>query len=236
MPFRGVNSSSNSLNPTSTVCFAAGGKDKSFNKIAPFRGMIWFQFSLLMGQQARIVLHESMGAEFDLWRGRLNLSLIFHLSLYQVICECCPWVFHPCAGTALSLHQLPVYISSLTADRESLSWLPRHVKQINLPLMAWLLICSCTVCTVHVHFLSSSSFATLRSILVLHCWIDSVKFLGNKCTAFSSSLISYALKFIQKRVNSALQWEHWWRALALSAAKQACLCYLHAGIHLQTQS
>lgn len=78
-----------------------GGKNKSLNKMVPFRGMIWFQFSLLIGQGARIVLHESMGAESDLWRGRLNLSIIFHLALYQMICKCCPWVFHSCAGTDL---------------------------------------------------------------------------------------------------------------------------------------
>lgn len=53
-----------------------GGKDKSLNKMAPFRGMICFQFSLLIGQDARAVLYGSMEAEFDLWRG--SIQFIHH--------------------------------------------------------------------------------------------------------------------------------------------------------------
>lgn len=160
--------------------------------------MIWFQFSLLIGQEARIVLHESMGADFDLWRGRLNLSLIFHLSLYQVICECCPMGFNPVLGQ----HCVIASVASVyffPDCRQGISLLASQTcNTIHLPLMAWL-TCSCMVYTLHVHFfLSSLSFATLRSVLVLHCWMDSVEFLGKKCKAFSSSLMSYALKFIPR--------------------------------------
>lgn len=136
-----------------------------------------------------------MRAEFDFWRGRLNLSLIsIYHSHWSV--NIAPWVFHPCAGTVLChcISCLYLFLSWLQTGNLS----PETCNTIHLCLMAWL-ICSWIVYTVHVYFLLySSSFATVRNILVLNCWMDSVEFLGKKCTAFPSSLISYALKFIPR--------------------------------------
>lgn len=163
-----------------------------------------------------------MGAEFDLWRGRLNLSLIFHLSLYRVICDCCPMGINPMLGQHCVIASVAsVYF--LPDCRQGISPLASLTcNTIHLPLMAWL-ICSCIVYTVHVHFfLSSSSFATLRSILVLHCWVDSVEFLRKKCKAFSSSLISYALKFIPRWHTGKSELRSSARALMESFGTKCC--------------
>lgn len=189
----------------------------------------------------------------DPWRQNLTSEEeVFHLSIiisYQVVCECCPWIFHPCARTALChFHQLPMHVPSLPAARECLLWLPRHVTQIHLPLTAWLLICLCIVYIVHGHFLLSSSyFATPRSIFVADCWTDLGKFIGKKGTVFSSLLISYALKFTPRWYTGKSELCYWARALiesfgtkcsnVISSMRQvAFLCYLHVSVHLKIQS
>lgn len=151
-----------------------------------------------------------------------------------------PWVSTLCWESTVSLHRLPLYISFLTADRESLSWLPRCVTQstfpscLGLPVHAWcthcMFISSCPSCPlllseVSWYFIAEwtqlSSLERNAKLFLLHLY----HMLWN---SYPGDL--------QERVNSGLQWDHPWRALALSAAKKACSCYLRASIPLQTQS
>lgn len=165
-----------------------------------------------------------------------------------MICECCPRVFHPCAGTALChLHQLPICIPSLTAVRESLCWLPRYVTQIHLPsslgfLSVHALSTQCMAissCPAHPLLLPEVSwYCTVRLSKIpwkeMHSFF---LFIHIICSEIHTQ-VTY-----RKKWTLHCEWEHWLRALALNAVKwlaawgkQACSCYLPASIHLQIQS
>lgn len=133
---------------------------------------------------------------------------------------------HECLTPVLGQHSViasVAYVYFFPECRQGISPLASQTcNTIYLPLMAWL-ICSGRVYTDHVHFfLSSSSFATLRSILVLHCWMDSLGFLGKKCTAFSSSLLSYALKFMPRWHTGRSELRSSVRALMESFGTKCC--------------
>lgn len=151
---------------------------------------------------------------------------------------------HECLTPVLGQHSVIASVAYVyffpESDRESLSWLPRHVTQSTFP--SWLGLSVQAVCT---QTMLISSWAAHPLLLSEVSWyfiaewtrLDSLE---RKAQLFLLHLYHMLWNScpgdIQEGVNSGLQWEHWWRAFALSAARQACSCYLHASIHLQTQS
>lgn len=151
-----------------------------------------------------------------------------------------PWVSTPCWESTVSLHQLPTYLFFLTAGRESLPWLPRHVTQSTFPSWLGLSVhAQCTQCMVISSCPACPLLLSEVSWYFIAEW-PQLSSLERNAKLFLPHLHHMIWNSypgdLQERVNSGLQWEHWWRALALSAAEKASSCYLHAGIHLQTRA
>lgn len=89
--------------------------------------------------------------------------------------------------------------------------------------MAWLLVCSCIFFVGGGRFLLPiSAFAAPRTGQVLCCWIYSAKFLGKKRTDFSSSPVSYTLKFTPRWHTGKSELCYRVRALIESFGTECC--------------